>query len=181
MHHQRRVYIGEHAALDQDHLAAPALLGRRANHDHAAGQFVHHRPQAHARGDGRRADDVVAAGVPDLGQGVVLGHQRDGRPIGDAARLGPKRGRQPADPAFDDQSMLRQCIAQKCGRLEFLEGQLGLAVDRGADPEELGALCVNDRQRARLQRTGVRHAMHSQGGTRPAPTDASARGAALPQ
>ena len=68
---------GEGAAFEHEHLAPAALLGRRAEHADRQAELVGHRGQRQAGPDGGGGDDVVPAGVPDVGQGVVLGADGD--------------------------------------------------------------------------------------------------------
>ena len=68
----------EGAPLEHEDLAAAALLGRGAQHLDGEAQVVGHLGQGQAGTDGGGGDDVVAAGVADAGQGVVLGADGDG-------------------------------------------------------------------------------------------------------
>src|SRR5690625_2773965 len=66
------------AAFDQVDLAATAFLERTAHDVHVAGDVItQDAAQGDACGSGDRADQVVAAGVADLGQGVIFGEQGD--------------------------------------------------------------------------------------------------------
>ena len=70
-------------ALEHGDLAAAALLGRVPEHPHGEAQLVGHLGQSEAGPDGRGGDDVVAAGMADAGEGVVLGadgHDQRARP-----------------------------------------------------------------------------------------------------
>ena len=89
VHHHRRVDAVEGALLDHEDLAAAALLGRGAQD---------HDPPAELVGEGRGGepgaepgggDDVVAAGVADAREGVVLAEDGDGR--APRSRPGPRR------------------------------------------------------------------------------------------
>jgi hypothetical protein len=86
--HQGRVDALEHAGAEQQDLAAAALLGRAADHQQLAAAGLERAAQRARRAEGGGGDQVVAAGVAHLGEGVVLGHQGDAR----AARA-PKRWR----------------------------------------------------------------------------------------
>ena len=55
---------------------AAALLGRRSDHPEREAELVGERGETKARPDRTGGDDVVAAGVTDVGQGVVLGAHR---------------------------------------------------------------------------------------------------------
>ena len=84
----------ERALARHQLLAAAALLGGRAEHAHAPGQPRAERREREPRADARGRDQVVAAGVADLGQRVVLGeHAR--RRARSRAELGRERGRSP--------------------------------------------------------------------------------------
>ena len=73
VHHHGRVDAREGATLEHQHLAAPALLGRRAEHAHAEPEVVRHGGQRQPGPDSRGGNDVVPARVPDVGQRVILG------------------------------------------------------------------------------------------------------------
>ena len=75
--HHRHVDAVEGAPLEQQDLAAAALLGRGADDPHGHAEVVGHGGQGQARADGGRGDHVVAAGVADPGQRVVLGADGD--------------------------------------------------------------------------------------------------------
>ena len=92
----------EHAAPEELHLAAAALLGGRADHlDSARGKPGPHGCQRRARPRARRRDDVVPARVPDARQRVVLAHDRDGGTVAAAVHGRAERGRDTGDAAFD--------------------------------------------------------------------------------
>ena len=80
VHHQRGVDAVERAPPRHQLLAAAALLGGRAEHAHAPGQLAAERRERERRADAGGRDQVVAAGVADLRQRVVLGEQRDAGP-----------------------------------------------------------------------------------------------------
>jgi hypothetical protein len=73
MHHHGRVDSGEGAALEHQHLAPAAFLGRSAEHADGQPELVRHRGQGQSSPDSRCRNDVVPARVPDVGQRVVLG------------------------------------------------------------------------------------------------------------
>jgi hypothetical protein len=79
MNHQRQVELVERAALEHQDLSAGVadLFGRSAENVHGQIERVGDGGQPDCRADGGRRDDVVAAGVPDAGQAVVLGAQPD--------------------------------------------------------------------------------------------------------
>ena len=97
MQHHRRRDVVEHPGLEHQRLTAAGLLGGSAQQRHRQPEFVGHLGQRQRGTHRRRRDDVVAAGVTDPGQRVVLGahpdHQRS------AAEVGAKRGVQAAGAA----------------------------------------------------------------------------------
>ena len=68
--HHRGVGAVEGAALEEQDLAAAALLGRRAEHGDGEAEVVGHAGQGHPRPERRGGDEVVPAGVA---------HRRAGR------------------------------------------------------------------------------------------------------
>jgi hypothetical protein len=93
MHHQRRIDAVERAGARHQLLAAAVLLRRRAEQPDAR------RKRGTELGQGERGaerggrDQVVAAGVADAGQRIVLGEQRDERTVA-RAEIDGERGRQ---------------------------------------------------------------------------------------
>ncbi len=87
-------------------LAATALLGRRAEHGEAPAQLLGDRGRGEPRPEPGRADDVVAARVPDLRQGVVLAQHGHVRAVGVGPGGGRERGVEPVDVALDLQPAL---------------------------------------------------------------------------
>src|SRR3954470_2631534 len=77
MDHQRAVDVLEHALFDHDDLAAAALLGRCADDADPDTELIRNGRQRDTGPNRRRRNDVVAAGVADLWQRVVLGNDRD--------------------------------------------------------------------------------------------------------
>jgi hypothetical protein len=76
MGHHGEVGPGEGAALHEQDLAATALFGRRPDDADRKAHVVGYPGQRPGRADRRGGDDVVAAGVSDPRQGVVLGADR---------------------------------------------------------------------------------------------------------
>ena len=104
-------------------------------------------PRAGARG----GDHVVPAGVPDVGQGVVLRHDRNGRPRPAAFYGRPERRGQAADTALDAGALLLEEVAEPPRRLLLLEAELRVAVDLVGDPFEVVGQAVD-----RLRDPGLR-------------------------
>ena len=71
--HHRRVHALEHAGLQQLDLTAAALFGWGADDLDRAGQVRRLASQRQERADRAARDQVVTAGVADVGQRVVLG------------------------------------------------------------------------------------------------------------
>jgi hypothetical protein len=65
-------YTGEGTAFEHQHLSSSALLGRRAEDAHGQPDVVRDRGQREPGANGGSGNDVVAAGVTDLRQRVVL-------------------------------------------------------------------------------------------------------------
>ena len=100
--HHRGVHAVEVAGVDQVDLAAAALLRGRAQQHDGEVELVGDRGQPDGGAERRRGDDVVAAGVADVGQRVVLRAQRDVQRPRPGRR--PKGGRQPGDAALDGEA-----------------------------------------------------------------------------
>src|SRR6266850_1719857 len=127
--HHRGVYGLEDAAVDQLHLAAAALFRGRTDDLHAAlRQPVPQRSQRRPRADAGGGDDVVAAGVTDPGQRVVLAEDRDRWPVA-GPDGGAKRRRHAGHPALDREALLVEELGEPRGRLDLLVRQLGIVVD----------------------------------------------------
>lgn len=131
--HHRGVHPVERALAGQVLLAGVALLGRRPEQHDAAGEGVRtpavQRVQREKRPDAARRDDVVAAAVPDAGQGVVLGadrHRAAGVP-GD--ELGAQRRLQPVDADRRLDAVPGQQGRQRGGRAVLLERGLRVLVE----------------------------------------------------
>jgi hypothetical protein len=127
--HHGAVHVLKHPALDQLHLSAAALFGRRADHLDAAGrQRIPHRRQGCARSGARRRDDVVPARMPDAGQRVVLAQDGDGRARAGLDR-GAKRGVDACHAPLDLEALRGEKIRQPPRRLDLLEAKLGVGVN----------------------------------------------------
>ena len=77
--HHRRVDALEGALLGHEDLAAAPFLGRRAQDQHPPARLLGERGGGQPGPEPGGADDVVAAGVADDRQGVVLAQHRDRR------------------------------------------------------------------------------------------------------
>ena len=149
---QRRVEALEQAVVDHDLLAAPPLLGRRAEEDDLAGQLVGERREGDRGPDPRGGHRVVAAAVAEPGQRVVLGEDPDPRPV-----AGPDRGawrgsrsrRLPAGCSTAN-PWRRQDSRRPRPRRGLLEGGLGVGVDPMRQVDDLVAGRLDGRGEAGL-------------------------------
>jgi hypothetical protein len=131
----------ERAAVQEEDLAAAVLLGRRAHHRHRQTDVVGDARETQARPDGRGGDDVVAAGVADVGQAVVLGADRDVERAAAGARA--ERGREPAHAGFDAESRGVERLGNPGGGTLLLEAELGMRVDAVRERDEVRAFGVD--------------------------------------
>src|SRR5207249_2392357 len=102
--------------------AAASLLRRRADHTDRKPDVVGHPRRREPGADGGRRDDVVAAGMADAGQAVVLG--AEGNVERTRAGAGDERGRQPADAAGDAESGPVEDLRAPPGGVLLLEAEL---------------------------------------------------------
>ncbi len=127
MRHHRHRDVVERPGLQQQRFATAGLLGGGAQQRHPQAQVVGHLGQRQRGTHRRRGDDVVAAGMPDLGQRVILGADPDNQRS--AAEVGAKGGvqttgtRSDLETPFGDQR-LRLGAAAMLG-----ECQLRLGMD----------------------------------------------------
>ena len=125
--HHRRVDSLEGPGLGHEDLAAASLLTRRAHdHDPSAGG-VGEGGGGQAGPEPGGGDDVVAAAVPDAGQGVVLAEHGDRRPL--AAGASCEGGLQTEGAALHVEAGVGEGSAEDVGREALLEQQLGPVVD----------------------------------------------------
>src|SRR3989442_929984 len=129
--HHRGVYTSKHARLQQLHLSRAAFLRRRADHQDLTGegQRPQRARQRRPRPGAGRGDDVVAAGVPDAGQRIVLAQDGDGGPGAAPGDGRPEGGQQAADPALDAHALLLEELGEPGVGFLLLEGELGMVVD----------------------------------------------------
>ncbi len=99
VNHHRGVHVIEVARVDEVDLAAAAFLGRSAEQGDREVQLVGDGPQTDGGSEGRRGDDVVAAGVADVGQRVELRAVHDVQVA--VAHRGAKGGGKIGDAALD--------------------------------------------------------------------------------
>ncbi len=77
VHHHREVGPVEDAAGEHQDLTAAVLLGGRPEEADGDAELVNLCGQGQGGSEGGAGDDVVTAGVPDLGEGVVLADDAD--------------------------------------------------------------------------------------------------------
>src|SRR5207245_10780331 len=90
--HHRDVHVVEAARANERDLPATALLRWGADCGELARELVHHRAHSDGCGDADHGDEVVPAGVPDLGERVVLLEDRDRWPGRATLRVAAVRG-----------------------------------------------------------------------------------------
>lgn len=117
----------EDAPVEHQGLTAAVLLGGRPEEADGDAELVGLCGQGQGGPDCSAGDDVVTAGVPDLGKGVVLADDADHELTG--AETGPKRRGQLPDTAFHLQPRLGQQISDGRGRETLLEPELGSRVN----------------------------------------------------
>ncbi|CAM5267931.1 hypothetical protein SMICM304S_03069 [Streptomyces microflavus] len=105
MDHHRGVHTVERSGLQEERLARPAL-GGGADHPDGQAEFVGVRGEAECRADPGGGDQVVAAGVAEAGERVVLAGDGDGD--------GPRADRGPEG---------RLQAVGGCGDLEAVRGE----------------------------------------------------------
>ena len=79
MDHHRDVHVVESAGADERDLAAAALLRGRADRGDAPRKLVDHLAYRDGGGRADHRDEVVPAAVPEVGERVVFGEDRDTR------------------------------------------------------------------------------------------------------
>ena len=112
--HRGGVLSAESIAFQQLDLAAPAFFGRGADHRQCQTEVVDDGRQCERRPDSDGGDQVVAARVPEAGQSVVFGTQRDVQVA--TADLRGERGVEAAVPLGDVKPVVRQLTGDPlCG------------------------------------------------------------------
>ena len=148
--HHRGVDIVEEAALDEADLAAAALLGRRAQQRQLEAQLIGQRRQRQRSTQAGGADDVVAAGMADAGQRVVLG--ADGDVQRARAELADDRGGHVAVATLGLEAGRLERVGQPGGSLLLLVAELGVLVDAVRELDEPG---VGSLERGSRRAVGV--------------------------
>ena len=146
--HHRHVDIVEAAGSRHDDLAAVELLRRRAEDDDARVGRIQ-RPDQRRRGadsDGR--DEVVAAGVANLRQRVVLG--ADGNRHGPAPPLAAERRVDAIRVLLHGEALRFEEWHELRVRVVLLERQLRVCVNLARDADEVAGDGIDRRLRALL-------------------------------
>ena len=125
--HHREVLVGEPAALEQQDLPAAVLLGRRPDDSDGETDLIGDPRRSQRGAERHRRDHVVAAGVADARQRIVLGAERDMERA--VSLTGPERGVQPAEGLLDREACVSQEPGAPGGRLLLLEREFGMCVD----------------------------------------------------
>ena len=141
MHHERQMGPEPRPALEEHRLAAAVLLRGGAEHDDGEVELVGEGGEGEARSDRGGRDEVVAAAVTDLREGVVLGAQHHPeRPVtGDAL----DRRREPVGAARDDVPAALERVCDRRGGVMLGERRLGASVDAAAQRHEFVVVRVD--------------------------------------
>src|SRR5690606_27577783 len=118
-------------------------------------QLVRERRGREARAEPGRGDHVVAAGVADVGECVVLAEHRDGRAA--LPRLRGERGVEAEGPAPGSEPLALQHVAEQVVRVALLEAQLGVLEDPVRHLEQHVAAPIDLRPGALDRLTGRAH------------------------
>ena len=135
--HHGDVDAFECTALEHELLAADVLFGGGTEHEEGDGVGGDGGLEADGACHAAGGDEVVAAGVADLGEGVVLAEVGDGD--GAFAPAGGEGGLEAESAALDGEAACFESVGEEPGSAGLLEGELGVAVDVEADLGELGA------------------------------------------
>src|SRR6266567_5170501 len=112
-------------------LPAPPSSAGRADHLHATreGNLAQRRRDGRARARAGGGDDVVATGMPDVRQGIVLRHDGHRGPGARALDGRPEGRGQAAHTPLDPRPLLLEEAREPRRGLFLLEAQLGIGVD----------------------------------------------------
>ncbi len=116
------------------------LFGRRADHADGQAEVGSHAGRRDSGPGTHRRDDVVAAGVTDAGQGVILGADGDVQRAVAGAR--DECGREAADASLNLKPRVRQKFAEPRGCLLFLEPEFGVCVNPMTEGDQAAAYLV---------------------------------------
>ena len=142
MRGQRDVDAFEDARFEQADLPAAALLRRRADDLDRPGELVERGLRAESRAEVRDRDEIVPAGVADLGEGVVFREEGDRRGLASgavAAAIGRPRLRasarrraegrlDAADASLDREAPTLERVRERLRGVALLEVQFRMSV-----------------------------------------------------
>lgn len=137
MKHQRRVNSLEYAGLEFENLAAGAFLTRRADDRKGARMVGQRTLDERRRKRATRGDQVVTAGVPDLGERVVLEQIGHVRRAGTGAR--DERRVHTGDRTGDVESGLREPLLKAAAGEVLGQRELWMVVNGLAERDVFGA------------------------------------------
>lgn len=146
VHHHRQRHVVERPGLQHQRLTAPGLFGRSAQQRNRQTEVVGHLRQRQRGAHRRSRDDVVAAGMPDLGKRIVFGadprHQRAVAEVRPECRVQSAGGRSDRETALGDQRLRLGAAAM------FGERQLRLCVDGVGEFDQVAAAASHQRLHA---------------------------------
>ena len=124
--HHRCRGVGEGAGIDQIDLPAIHLLGRGSEHGDPDAEVLGDRDQGYPGARGGGGDDVVTAGVANLGQRIQLAADHDLRSrCADSCGEG---GFQTVRRALHLEAVGTEKLGQSCRRLVLFEGRLRMLI-----------------------------------------------------
>src|SRR6266542_5602502 len=135
MRREARDDVVEDAGREEIDLAAAILFRRCPDELEADLQTARIRSGGEERADVRRSDEVVTAAVPDPGERVVLGEQRDGGPGRTDARA--EGSLEPAEAGFNRVAVTFEQGDDAGGGATLLIRQLGIGVDLPRQAHEI--------------------------------------------
>ena len=135
MHHHGGVNSGERATLEHEHLAAGVadFLGGRADHVDRQANLIRGFRCGDSRANGHRGDHIVAAGMADARQAIVLGANGDVQRAVAGAR-GEGR-RQIADAALNVKAGGVERVGEPAAGVFFFESEFRTRVNSMAQIE----------------------------------------------
>ena len=137
MHHHRAVDIAEGTAPRHKLLAAAALLGRRAEIPYFSRKIVLKRRKREGGSQTSRGDNVVSAGVTDIGKRIVFRYQGDAG--AGAADFGDKARVESVRVARHAHAMAFKGFAKGSDGFKFLEAEFGIGINFPRNPAKVGA------------------------------------------
>ena len=173
--HHRDVDVVERAVAQHEDLPAAALFGRGAQDPQATAELLCERRGGQAGTEPGGGDDVVATGVADARQGVVLADHRDGGALGADARA--ERRVEPVRVARRRDAVGLEHVAEQVVRVVLGEAQLRVVEDAvGHVEQELGAAVdLGEHRRLGVVRVGRQRVTHAGQRRWPLRSDAPAR------